>query len=259
MQNEPLFYLGTHHEAWLAHVDVPLFVSDRRLRRRRRLPRARCRWALDSGAFSELREHGRWTFGPTEYAERVARYRDEVGLLDWAAPMDYMVEPFMLERTGLTVEEHQHRTIDSVLALRGMGLPIVPVLQGWTLEDYVRHVEDYADAGVELAGEPIVGLGSVCRRQATGEITRIVATLAELGIALHGFGVKVGGVERYGPLLASFDSMAWSYDARRADPLPGCTHANCANCERWALAWRERVLERLDGGVERHDWPRLFA
>jgi hypothetical protein len=46
--------------------------------------------------------------------------------------------------------------------------------------------------------------------------------------------------------LASADSLAWSFQARRAAPLPGCSHANCANCLRYAAAWRERALGRLD-------------
>ena len=43
------------------------------------------------------------------------------------------------------------------------------------------------------------------------------------------------------------DSLAWSYHARREPPLPGCnTHKNCANCVRFALAWREETLEGLE-------------
>ena len=37
--------------------------------------------------------------------------------------------------------------------------------------------------------------------------------------------------------------MAWSYAARRAPALPGCTgHLNCANCLTYAARWRDRVL-----------------
>jgi hypothetical protein len=45
--------------------------------------------------------------------------------------------------------------------------------------------------------------------------------------------------------LASADSMAWSYTARRQPPMPGCPHRSCANCPRFALAWRDRVLRRV--------------
>jgi hypothetical protein len=67
-----------------------------------------------------------------------------------------------------------------------------------------------------------------------------------MGIRLHGFGVKTGGLHLYGHHLASADSMAWSYTARRLPPLPGCTsHANCANCFTYATHWRARILSRL--------------
>ena len=40
MAKAPVFYLGTHMDGWLAHVGVPLFVSHRRLARRKTLPKA---------------------------------------------------------------------------------------------------------------------------------------------------------------------------------------------------------------------------
>ena len=93
---------------------------------------------------------------------------------------------------------------------------------------------------------PLTGLGSVCRRQSTGQIAVIVTTLASLGLRLHGFGIKTTGLHRYGHLLASADSMAWSYAARRAPALSGCTgHRNCANCPDFALAWRLEVLRSV--------------
>ncbi|WP_422923118.1 DUF7221 family queuine tRNA-ribosyltransferase-like protein [Singulisphaera sp. PoT] len=44
-----LFYLGTHETHWLNIARVPLFISRRRLARRKALPVAAERWALDSG------------------------------------------------------------------------------------------------------------------------------------------------------------------------------------------------------------------
>lgn len=236
------FYLGTHETSWLERLDVPLFVSHRRLAKRQRLPRARCGWALDSGGFTQLNDPPhRYTMSADEYVEAVERYADEIGHLDWAAPMDWMCEPFVIEKTGLSVREHQERTIASYLELRGRG-PFVPVLQGWTLADYERCIDLYADAGVDLAAEPIVGVGSVCRRQSTAEIGRIMHAICEAGISAHGFGVKKEGVARYGRYLASADSMAWSYRARRSWPLPGCSHKSCSNCPRFALRWRDELL-----------------
>jgi hypothetical protein len=64
---------------------------------------------------------------------------------------------------------------------------------------------------------------------------------------LHGFGVKTQGLIRWGPLLTSADSMAWSYAARRQPPLPGCEtrHITCANCPRYAYQWHARIRAAL--------------
>ena len=245
---ELTFYLGAHQPHWLWRSAFPLFVSHRQLARRARSLRpAACRWALDSGGFTELTMHGRWVTSAEAYAEAVTSYADHIGGLDFAAPMDWMCEPFMLERTGLSIAEHQQRTVANYLELRQLapGLPFIPVLQGWRLADYLACADLYQSAGVDLAELPRVGLGSVCRRQSTAEIAVIVTALADRRLRLHGFGVKTGGLHLYGRLLASADSMAWSYAARRSPALPGCSgHKNCANCLTYATRWRRSVLSR---------------
>jgi len=248
----PVFFLGTHHPGWLSTADMPLFISDRRLRTYRTLPRATTTWALDSGGFTELSRYGNWEHGPTvrQYVARIRRYRDDIGHLAWAAPQDWMCEPVITAKTGLTVAEHQRRTITSVLALRAAdpGLPVIPVLQGWTTSDYLRCADSYQRAGIDLSAEPVVGLGSVCRRQATTAIELIIRSLRAHGITrLHGFGVKLHGLVHCGHLLASADSMAWSFAARHQPPLPGCElrHINCANCPRYAARWYARVRASL--------------
>ncbi len=244
-----VFYLGTHEPAWLARSRVPLFVSHRRLSRYLRLPAARCRWALDSGAFSELSMFGCWTLTPQAYVTAVRRYRDEITCLAWAAPQDWMCEPVIVSRTGLSVREHQRRTVANLVELRALApdLPIIPVLQGWSLDDYLVCVAMYAAAGIDLAKERLVGLGSICRRQSSVEIAVIVTRLAEFGLRLHGFGVKTEGLRRYGRYLASADSMAWSLRGRH---IRGCQHrrpgqrqvASEANCRGYAHEWRRRIL-----------------
>lgn len=242
------FFLGTHETHWLAKTTVPLFLSDRRLRTRRSLPVAAGEWALDSGGFTELSTFGSWDHGPTphQYVQNIRRYTDVIGGLRWAAPQDWMCEPEIIAKTGLSVAEHQHRTVTNVATLRSLApdLPIAPVLQGWHPTDYLDCVDRYLSAGIDLATEPIVGVGSVCRRQGTAEAAEIIArvTSAVPGIRLHGFGCKVSGLHRYGSLLTSADSMAWSAAARRNPPLPGCSHRNCANCLNYALQWRDKQI-----------------
>lgn len=236
------FYLGSHEPAWLGRTDVPLCVSDTRLRRRVKLPRALGLWGLDCGAFGELSRWGRFATPAAEYARRAERYRVEVGGLAWAAPQDWMCEPGTLAMTGRTVAEHQVRTVASLLELRALApaVPWIPVLQGWSVGEYLDHVERYAAAGLELAGEPLVGVGSLCRRQATAAAVAVLQAVRSAGLArLHCFGLKMAGLAAAGELVGSADSMAWSYGGRRRRDWNGHRCGNCLGC---ALAWRRSLL-----------------
>lgn len=253
------FYLGTHMPHWLTKPEVqnvPLFVSRIRLQRYRKLQPALTDWALDSGGFSQLSTVGHWTITAKQYVAEVRRYADEIGRLQWAACMDWMTEPFILERTGLTVADHQLKTTENFLELRDLapGLPWVPVLQGWTGADYLRHVDLYADRGVDLRQLQLVGIGSVCRRQHTDEAEEIIRRIASMGIPLHGFGFKLQGLLKVATALRSADSLAWSYAARRRQlPEHVGRHKTCANCLEYALRWRLEVLRQIEASGEQSD------
>ncbi len=255
-----IFYLGSHHPHWLADTrfkDVPMFVSRRALGRLRTMPRAVGSWALDSGGFTELSLHGEWRTTPAEYVADVRRYRDEIGGLAWAAPQDWMCEAIMLKKTGLSVAEHQRRTTANLLELRALAhdLPIIPVLQGWTRGNYLDHLEAYELAGVDLRDEPLVGVGTVCRRQNTISASILMKTLQGEGLRLHGFGFKATGLAMCADAMVSSDSLAWSFNARRNPPMAGHDrpgpgrprgHINCANCAEFAIGWREDLLAKLE-------------
>jgi hypothetical protein len=240
------FYLGADVAGlgW----GVPVMVSHGRLRTRRTLPRASAPWVCDSRGFTELSTHGRWTIGAREYATALRRYAAEIGQLQWASPQDWMCEPWITAKTGLSVAEHQQLTVESVLLLRHLvpDVHVIPVIQGWALPDYLACIDLYAVHGIDLRTEPVVGLGSVCRRQASSEIATIVEVISAMGIALHGFGVKTEAMDTYGPLLASADSFAWSYGMRRR--VRHCGHGLtrwAANCPACARQWRLDVLDRI--------------
>jgi hypothetical protein len=253
LDNPFTFYIGTNKGHWTGFVDAPLFISNRTLRKRRTFHRAVHPWALDSGGFTELLINGKWTVTPQVYAEAVRRYQNEVGLMDFASQQDWMCEDHMLKRTGLTVRQHQQLTVDNLLELRNIDstLPIIPVLQGQTTDDYLHHIEMFENAGIKLREEPRVGLGSVCRRQRTLEIIEVVSTIQQQHpMKLHGFGVKTLGLQRIHHLLTSADSMAWSITARWENiKLEQCTHRapKCADCHIWALQWRQKVLQTIKG------------
>ena len=245
------FYLGTHMPSWLQDerfANVPLFVSRRRLvRYKRYFPKAVGKWALDSGGFTELSMYGGWKTSPEQYADEVGLFSERIGNLQWAAPQDWMCEPHILEKTGLCVRAHQERTVNNLLTLRTLRPDIawVPVLQGWTIDDYLQCAEMYKQAGVNLLHERTVGIGTICRRQGTQEAEKIVRLFRSMGLRIHVFGAKITGLARYSDAVQSADSLAWSFNARKRGPLETCKHPKCNNCALWALRWLNNLTHRI--------------
>lgn len=290
------FYLGGHRPYWLSDSPVPMFISATTLGEYKgydekwpialRGGMGNAPWALDSGGFTELKIHGEWRQHPDDYGGAVVRFMDEYGMLppDFVATQDWMCEPVVIKGgtykgvtfagTGLTIRDHIELTVENYLYLAEefYFVPWLIPMQGYRIDDYLLCEQMLLDAGVDLTGEfhgdgsgrPLIGLGSVCRREATSEVLEIVQTFADKGYRLHGFGVKTDGLKRYGHLLDSADSMAWSYAARMENiRLPdtawgACTHSGiCNNCLRWALTWREIVLAGLHGTDLDPDWSFL--
>jgi hypothetical protein len=218
MPQQMKFYIGLHHPA-----DARFFpracVSIRTVHRRSK-PIDCADILLDSGAFTELNLHGRYRTQPEEYAVELWRlHKEGVLKIGAAVAQDYMCEPFILKKTGLTVAEHQRLTIDRYDRLLPHAPPfhIMPVLQGYTPAEYVSHIRQY---GRRLVPGMWVGVGSVCKRNSNPQ--QIVDVLSAIHTArpdlrLHGFGIKKTALKN--PLihwlLHSADSMAWSFHARK--------------------------------------------
>jgi hypothetical protein len=139
-----------------------------------------------------------------------------------------MCESFILEKTGLTIPEHQRLTIqryDELLTCK-TGVYILPVLQGYQPEEYVSHIKQYGD---RLAKGVWVGVGSVCKRNSRPEQVEAVLKAIKRerpDLRPHGFGLKLTALKR--PLvrdaLWSADSMAWSFAARYEGRNPNDWH-----------------------------------
>jgi hypothetical protein len=261
------FYLGTGMPNWLGEVRAPLFISATRLARYKGrdedwpVTAAGYPWAGDSGAYSALvltsdtDEHPWWAH-PDVYGGAWVRFQMDSGRPpDFVGIQDWPCEDQCLRRTRATVREHQEATLHNYLYLEE-NFPMVPwlrTLQGGRPWEYLEHYQMYLDAGVEMAGER-VGVGSICRRGSQHEVAAVVRALSGFGMRLHGFGASINALRLIGHLLSSSDSQAWSSTARLEKlRLPGCTHLgrdgqpnNCANCPRYALAYRQEALAAVE-------------
>jgi hypothetical protein len=135
-----------------------------------------------------------------------------------AVAQDFMCEPFMLKKTGLTVPDHHRLTIERYDALLDFdpGVRIMPVLQGFEPVDYSRHLEAY---GERLTPGMWVGVGSVCKRNGSpGDVVHVLSIIKSErpDLLLHGFGLKTTAL--MDPcviaMLETADSMAWSFSAK---------------------------------------------
>lgn len=275
-------YLGMGDPSWTARAEfegIPRCVSANQLDEYKTLPESNGATFIDSGAFTILKKYGRWLITPEQFVAKTRRQVEALGRDKVVAigPMDRMCEPIVIyggrskdgtfagtrQFLGLPdatfddcVLEHQRQTVANFQELERLApdLPIIPVIQGYTLTQYLRCVAMYLAAGIDLTTYPLVGIGSVCRRQGTKEAKQIISALHALGIRIHGFGVSAEGVKTYGGLLLSADSQAWCYGARRRGGL--CIHQVPrkdgrgfikweTNCPVWALAWYHAVLAGL--------------
>lgn len=230
------FYVGLHQPSD-AHRFDRAFISVNRLRRRKK-PIGAAAWIMDSGAFTEIATHGRYRTDVADYAAEIRRWAYDGSGLIAAVAQDYMCEPFIVAKTGLTVAEHQRLTIERYDALARCdsgGVYIMPVLQGYTPADYVSHIRQY---GARLAHGAYVGVGSVCKRNT--DIGQIEAVLMAIkrerpDLRLHGFGLKITALSSslVRELLESADSMAWSFAARR--------NGRSANDWKEAARWASQI------------------
>jgi hypothetical protein len=211
-----LFFCGLHQPSD-AKMIRRAFISVNRLWNRRSDIHAKGEWIMDSGAFTTIAKHGGYPEPVSVYAAECRRWASSPGLLA-VVSQDYMCEPMMLAKTGLTIADHQRLTIERYDALlaENVGVYAMPVLQGFEPSAYVSHVRQYGD---RLGPGAWVGVGSICKRN--GNPSAIVAVLSAIlaerpDLRLHGFGLKKTSLQisTIVDALYSADSMAWSFAAR---------------------------------------------
>lgn len=257
MEKNFKFYVGSLIPNWLwtQQNRVPLFVSRRTLIKVKKLKPSNGRWCCDSGGFTELSLHGKWTISPAQYVEELNKFNEKISNMDWAAPQDYMCEPNMLEKTGLTVQHHQRLTCENFLELQSLqpDVRIIPVLQGWDIDEYWNHIDMYMEYGIDLRNYETVGMGTFCRRSNMNELLPLVIGLEKYGIKMHGFGLNLRGVQMFGSYMQSSDSTAWNKSAilngRKGIYLCGRQHDNakdCSSCHEWSMMYGERATSLAD-------------
>lgn len=184
--------------------------------------------AIDSAGFTAWSTYGRYPWTPAAYVlGLVAKLYAAGHHIAWWASMDACCEP-EIAGSHIAVRMRQAETTrvlaECVELAEHAGIPEpLPVVQGWHVDDYVRHARDLEP--YLLGPAPLLGVGSMCRRHVRGrdgliQVVEALDLVLPPAVRLHLFGVKSDGLAALARhhRVASVDSMAWDVEARRRWP-----------------------------------------
>ncbi len=167
------------------------------------------RWMLDSGGFMVAVKHGEYPWFPDDYLQLIEDIKPT-----FAASMDYPCEIKITPLLLMNTKERIEATANYARYLCKRSDRVFPVLQGQTIEDY-----EYSWRLIEPLNPKMVGIGSICKRQALQEIDALCRDLFFLlprYLWIHGFGVKIRALQYHWPrqLFSSIDTNAWEFRLR---------------------------------------------
>lgn len=208
---------------------------------------------LDSGGFVFFSKRGAYPFTAGAYLNLVSYVRP-----DYFASLDLPCVPAITAGLQQSVAERIKATVQNALELielepmlwRGGSTPqLVPVIQGWQLEDYRHCIELYAEAG---GIRPYMAVGSMFNRS-SAEAAALISGIAEHaqlhGVQrLHFFGLKMSRqLEVLRHLIYSLDSAAvyFAANARIKHEWGGKRWAPTRAAKKQALRhWLAKLDER---------------
>lgn len=172
---------------------------------------------IDSGGFFSSMQAGNYTKSDNEYLKYVMAMNPA-----FFALRDFPCEPELLKKHNRSVRQHIDMTVENhchlldLLPDYDIDATPIPVLQGWSVEDYLYCIDLFRERGLITE---YMAIGSVCRRTGVNEIRRIIISIKDnlpAGTKLHGFGVKLTALYdmTIWKALYSVDSGAWDYVAR---------------------------------------------
>lgn len=214
-----LFFVGLNPR-WQMYKFLPIGLNvmysaagfwdkDRGTWRWGRFPGAGYRW-LDMGGFSLLNKYGEYPFTVGNAMNLVARL-----VPDWYASMDYPCEPEISRRLGLRDNMDRVRaTVGIALEMARLeetvpGSQLVPVIQGYTIDEYQRCIDLYAEADLV---RPYMAVGSMCKRRSSSQLHVLIPAIFNHARSagcerLHFFGLKLS------PDLFDLSDFIWSRDS----------------------------------------------
>jgi len=212
---------------------------------------------VDCGGYHHMMNGaGEYDDSDEEYLMYLLKHRPHLYAL-----RDYPCEPDLLSDLGRSVADQQRRSLEHHISLLGMveghklADSAVSVVQGWTTDQYLSHLDELRDHGCLT---DYVAIGSVCRRGQDEDIAEVVLAVRDAlpdRCQLHAFGVK-GSVLRFEEVVNALDSVDsaaydWS-ESRVPSQREDGVSFSWRDAARAYLNWRNQ-LKKTMGSESLHD------
>jgi hypothetical protein len=185
-------------------------------------------WFMDSGAFTYLKNEGKYPFSYGEYLRAVSKFKPTL-----FANMDWCCEETVLKSTGLNVLQHIGHTVENGRQLIDYNKDkFVMVLQGWNERDYLTCIDYCKDYGLITK---VIGVGSICGRTNPKDVYEILKAIKyeipdTCKIHCFGFSINLLKYKELYDRIDSIDTFAW--------------------CREYGLNKRGIVSERIETLIE---------
>lgn len=208
---------------------------------RTRLPKMVERLILDSGGYAFFSRWGEYPFDLEKYLE-LAYYLRDLHPLYRVATLDYPCEPDINRSQIMTNEERIQKTVSNAVECfhKDNSIPWLPVIQGYTVEEYLYCIDLYNDYGI---GSDYWAIGSICSRKgAPYELRNIITKIKERHQTqkLHAFGLGIPYLSdpQIFNAIYSSDSAAWNW---------GISGENMRDRKRLAaVKYQHRIQQMID-------------
>lgn len=199
-------YLGCDRRRFANEIEYPM-ISFRTMQKRRTGLVFDREWFMDSGAFTLLRQFGKYPFSYGEYLRSVKKFKPT-----YFANMDWCCEPDIVKATKLSVLHHISHTVENGRQLIDFDRDkFVMVLQGWTIRDYFTCIDYVKDYGLFT---PVLGVGTMCCRKNPTEVFNLLKNIKAnipdwCKLHCFGFSIDMLKFKEVYDLIDSIDTYAW--------------------------------------------------
>ena len=200
-------YYGIDRKCCIPHVENPL-VSVRTIEKRKSPLVTDKDWFMDSGAFTYLKQFGKYPLSIEKYLSIVSKFNPSLWTIQ-----DWCCEQTVLTSTGLNVLQHIGHTIESGRQLIDYNDNVVMVVQGWSNRDYLTCVDYIRDYGLFTK---VLGIGTICGRKNPREVFEILkaikASIPDY-CKVHAFGLSLNLLKfkEIFDLIDSVDTNAYDF------------------------------------------------